>query len=63
MLDEPTATLTPREMTRLFEIVRSARASGVTVIYVSHHLNEIFELCDRVTVLRNGRRIETLRYR
>lgn len=59
VLDEPTATLTPREVTRLFEIVRSVRASGVTVIYVSHHLHEIFELCDRVTVLRNGRRIET----
>ena len=59
VLDEPTATLTPREVTRLFEIIRSVRASGVTVIYVSHHLQEIFELCDRVTVLRNGRRIES----
>jgi ribose transport system ATP-binding protein len=59
VLDEPTATLTPPEVTRLFEIIRSVRASGVTVIYVSHHLQEIFELCDRVTVLRNGQRIET----
>jgi ribose transport system ATP-binding protein len=59
VLDEPTATLTPREVTRLFEIVRAVRASGVTVIYVSHHLQEIFELCDRVTVLRNGQRIES----
>jgi ribose transport system ATP-binding protein len=59
VLDEPTATLTPREVTRLFEIIRAVRASGVTVIYVSHHLQEIFELCDRVTVLRNGQRIES----
>jgi ribose transport system ATP-binding protein len=59
VLDEPTATLTPREVSRLFEIIRSVRASGVTVIYVSHHLQEIFQLCDRVTVLRNGRRIES----
>ena len=59
VLDEPTATLTPREVTRLFQIIRAVRASGVTVIYVSHHLQEIFELCDRVTVLRNGRRIES----
>lgn len=59
VLDEPTATLTPREVTRLFEIIRTVRASGVTVIYVSHHLQEVFELCDRVTVLRNGQRIES----
>jgi ribose transport system ATP-binding protein len=59
VLDEPTATLTPREVARLFEIVRAARASGIAVIYVSHHLQEIFELCDRVTVLRNGRLIGT----
>ncbi len=60
VLDEPTASLTPREVARLFEIVRAARASGIAVIYVSHHLQEIFDLCDRVTVLRNGRRIDTL---
>src|ERR1700736_2227228 len=59
VLDEPTATLTPREVVRLFEIVRAAKASGLAVIYVSHHLQEIFDLCDRVTVLRNGRRIDT----
>jgi ribose transport system ATP-binding protein len=60
ILDEPTATLTPREIGRLFEIIRDVRASGVTVIYVSHHLNEIFDLCDAVTILRNGRRIASL---
>jgi ribose transport system ATP-binding protein len=60
ILDEPTATLTPREIGRLFEIIRSVRASGVAVIFVSHHLNEIFEVCDAVTILRNGRRIASL---
>jgi ribose transport system ATP-binding protein len=59
VLDEPTASLTPREVARLFEIVRATRASGIAVIFVSHHLQEIFDLCDRVTVLRNGRRIDT----
>jgi ribose transport system ATP-binding protein len=60
ILDEPTATLTLREIRRLFEIIRDVRASGVTVIFVSHHLNEIFDLCDAVTVLRNGRQIASL---
>jgi ribose transport system ATP-binding protein len=60
ILDEPTATLTPRETGRLFAIIRSVRAAGVTVIYISHHLQEIFTLCDTVTVLRNGRRMASL---
>ncbi|MBV9491509.1 MAG: sugar ABC transporter ATP-binding protein [Verrucomicrobia bacterium] len=60
ILDEPTATLTPREIARLFEIIRGVRRAGVAVIYVSHHLNEIFDLCDRVTILRNGQRIASL---
>jgi ribose transport system ATP-binding protein len=60
ILDEPTATLTLREIRRLFEIIRDVRGSGVTVIFVSHHLNEIFDLCDAVTILRNGRRIASL---
>jgi ribose transport system ATP-binding protein len=60
ILDEPTATLTPREIERLFKIIREVRTSGVAVIYVSHHLNEIFDLCDAVTVLRNGRHMASL---
>lgn len=59
ILDEPTATLTPRESTRLFELIERLRARGMTMIYVSHHLAEIFALCDRVSVLRNGRLVET----
>jgi ribose transport system ATP-binding protein len=59
IMDEPTATLTSRETARLFEIIRRLRASGVTIIFISHHLQEIFEIGDRVTVLRNGRKVET----
>jgi ribose transport system ATP-binding protein len=59
IMDEPTATLTSRETARLFEIIRRLRASGVTIIFISHHLQEIFEVGDRVTVLRNGRKVET----
>jgi ribose transport system ATP-binding protein len=60
ILDEPTATLTPREIHRLFEIIARLKARGVTVIYISHRLQEVFEVGDRVTVLRNGRKVETL---
>ncbi len=59
VLDEPTATLTPPEIERLFAIVRRLKAKGVTIIYISHRLHEIFEICDRVTVLRNGRLVAT----
>ena len=59
ILDEPTATLTDRETERLFGIVRSIQAKGVAVVFVSHHLNEVFEICDRVTVLRSGQTIVT----
>jgi ribose transport system ATP-binding protein len=60
VLDEPTATLTPREIKRLFEIIARLKAKGVTVIYISHRLQEVFEIGDRITVLRNGRKVETL---
>ncbi len=60
ILDEPTATLTPREIHRLFEIIARLKSRGVTVIYISHRLQEVFEVGDRVTVLRNGRKVETL---
>jgi len=55
ILDEPTAALTLTETDRLFEILKRLRASGVAIIYVSHRLAEIFALCDRVTVLKDGR--------
>jgi ribose transport system ATP-binding protein len=54
ILDEPTATLTSKEIERLFGILRQLKANNVTIIYVSHRLHEIFEIGDRVTVLRDG---------
>ncbi|MGL4405155.1 MAG: sugar ABC transporter ATP-binding protein [Notoacmeibacter sp.] len=54
ILDEPTATLTARETDRLFAIINELRQRGVSIVFVSHHLDEVFKICDRVTVLRNG---------
>ncbi|MEH6525154.1 MAG: sugar ABC transporter ATP-binding protein [Sneathiella sp.] len=54
ILDEPTATLTERETKRLFKIIEGIKAKGVTVVFVSHHLEEVFAICDRVTVFRSG---------
>jgi len=59
VLDEPTANLPAAEIDRLFETVRSVRNRGVSVLFVSHHLDEVFTLCDTVTVLRDGRHIIT----
>ncbi|MEU1117493.1 MULTISPECIES: sugar ABC transporter ATP-binding protein [unclassified Streptomyces] len=59
VMDEPTATLTPRETERLFTLLRSLTARGTAVLYISHHLEEIFELADRMTVFRNGRHVVT----
>ncbi|MFN8518598.1 MAG: sugar ABC transporter ATP-binding protein [Chloroflexota bacterium] len=55
ILDEPTATLTPREVERLFAIIRTLTAKGIGVLFISHHLDEMKDIGDRVTVLRNGR--------
>jgi ribose transport system ATP-binding protein len=54
VLDEPTAPLTPTEVERLFVIMRRLRKDGVATVFISHHLEEIFEICDRITVLRDG---------
>ncbi|NTZ92474.1 sugar ABC transporter ATP-binding protein [Agrobacterium tumefaciens] len=54
VLDEPTATLTPSETEHLFKVMRELRRQGVAIIFISHHLEEIFEICDRITVLRDG---------
>jgi ribose transport system ATP-binding protein len=60
ILDEPTAVLTHYESEQLFGIIRNLRKRGVCVIYISHRLDEIFALCDRVTVLKDGRMVDTL---
>ncbi len=54
VMDEPSATLTPREVAHLFEIVRELKSQGIGIIYISHRLDEIFAICDRVTVMRDG---------
>lgn len=54
ILDEPTATLTPTEAELLFSIMRELKSQGVAVIFISHHLEEIFQVCDRISVLRDG---------
>ena len=60
ILDEPTAVLTPQEAGELFEIVRSLQADGKSIIFISHKLNEVLEIADRITVLRRGKTIETV---
>ena len=55
ILDEPTATLTPAEVEHLFVVMRDLRRDGVAMIFISHHMDEIFEIADRVTVLRDGK--------
>ncbi len=59
ILDEPTATLTSKEIETLFKIIRRLKEQGVTIIYISHRLQEVFEIGDRITVLRNGVRVGT----
>jgi ABC-type uncharacterized transport system ATPase subunit len=55
VLDEPTAVLTPQETDELFEIMRSLKASGTSIVFITHKLNEVIEIADRITVLRRGR--------
>jgi ABC-type sugar transport system ATPase subunit len=59
IMDEPTSSLTGPEVQLLFELIARVRSNGVAVIYISHHLDEIFSVADRVTVLRDGRRVST----
>ena len=59
ILDEPTATLTEGEVEHLFNLMRTLKNNGVTMIFISHHLDEIFKIADRFTVLRDGKLIGT----
>ena len=54
ILDEPTSSLTSKEIVKLFEIMKKLRAQGKSIIFVSHRMPEIFEIADRVTVLKDG---------
>ena len=60
IMDEPTASITVEEQKRLFEIVRELKEQGVTIIYISHRLEELSEICDRVSVLRDGKYVTTV---
>ena len=59
IMDEPSAALTGREVDKLFEIIRALTAQGVGVAYISHRMDEIFAIADRITVFRDGRYVET----
>ncbi len=59
LMDEPSATLTNRECEKLFEVIRGLKEQGISVIYISHKLEEIAELCEWVTILRDGKIIDT----
>jgi rhamnose transport system ATP-binding protein len=57
VMDEPTAALSAAEVARLFDVVRTLRAAGAAVLFISHRLEEVFEICQRVTVMRDGRTV------
>ncbi|WP_042349214.1 sugar ABC transporter ATP-binding protein [Bacillus massiliigorillae] len=59
IMDEPTAALTEREIVKLFEVINSLRSKGVSIVYISHRMEEIFTICDRITVMRDGRTVDT----
>ncbi|MCI7303382.1 MAG: sugar ABC transporter ATP-binding protein [Clostridiales Family XIII bacterium] len=60
VFDEPTAVLTNREVEKLFDVIYKLRDSGVCVIYISHRLEEIFRICSRITVLKDGKNVDTV---
>ncbi len=60
VLDEPTAVLASNEVSQLFKLLKQLRNTGVSIIYVSHRISEIFELCDRITVLKDGNYVDTV---
>ncbi len=60
IMDEPTAAITVAEQQKLYQVVKDLKKNGVTVIYISHRLEELFEICDRVSVLRDGQYVTTI---
>ena len=60
IMDEPTSSLTGHEVERLFALIGRLKAQGITILYVSHKIDEIFAICDSITVFRDGRRIDTV---
>jgi len=60
ILDEPTASLTPEEVNMLFQVIRTLTEHNISIIYISHRLEEVFKISDRITILRDGHKIKTL---
>jgi inositol transport system ATP-binding protein len=60
IMDEPTSAITEREVAHLFKMIRSLKAKGVTIIYITHKMDEVFQIADDVTVLRDGKQVATL---
>lgn len=59
IMDEPTAALTEREINKLFEVIASLKKDGVSIVYISHRMEEIFTICDRITIMRDGKTVDT----
>ncbi|WP_394235215.1 sugar ABC transporter ATP-binding protein [Niallia oryzisoli] len=59
IMDEPTAALTEREISKLFDVISSLKKAGVSIVYISHRMEEIFAICDRITVMRDGKTVDT----
>ena len=59
IMDEPTSSLEPREVETLFGVIRDLHAQGIGIVYVSHRLDELYQICDAVTVLRDGKVVHT----
>lgn len=59
IMDEPTAALTEREIQKLFGVITSLKKNGVSIVYISHRMEEIFTICDRITIMRDGRTVDT----
>ena len=60
IMDEPTSAITEREVEHLHRMIRSLRESGVAVIYITHKMDEVFRIADKVTVFRDGKHVATL---
>ncbi|MGE6630294.1 sugar ABC transporter ATP-binding protein [Bacillus sp. NPDC077027] len=59
IMDEPTAALTDREIEKLFHVIESLKKQGVSIVYISHRMEEIFTICDRITIMRDGKTVDT----
>lgn len=59
VMDEPTAALTEREIQKLFEVIVALKKEGVSIVYISHRMEEIFAICDRITIMRDGKTVDT----